>query len=113
MARSRDVIGSNQRISVRFTEKLATELLQAATFVSKGNYEGARRCWETAEQMLDTFRTETGIEEYLDAGNTIPTPAAPVAAKGKRAAKGKSTKGKAPKGAGPSSEAGPTAGDSD
>ena len=67
MGRSRDVKSDNLRIGIRFTENLARELHQAVSAKDRGNFESARAAWENAQQMLDTFITETGIEEYINA----------------------------------------------
>lgn len=98
MGNSRDVMAENIRIGIRFTEKLANELHQAASAKSRGRYESARKSWENAQQMLDTFIQETGIEEYINAG--IEAPAAAVEPEGEPVAEDTGSKKKAPKGAG-------------
>lgn len=78
MGQSRNTVGKRVRISSRFTDRLAAEMHQAVTHMSRGNYEGARTAWETAQQMLDTFVQESKIEEYISNGARSTTLATEV-----------------------------------
>ena len=75
MARSRK---SDIRIGIKFTQRIAEELRQSATYAARGNFRASRDCYETVEQMMDTFLTETGLGEYLDSGGKNATNVAPA-----------------------------------
>ena len=107
MGRSRDVKSDNLRIGVRFTENLARELHQAVSAKDRGNFESARAAWENAQQMLDTFITETGIEEYInELSAKLEARAASVAAEGEPPEEDSGSAKKDSKGAGSSKRAG-------
>lgn len=85
------------RIGKRFCERLGHELQQCATYCARNKWDDAERTYQDVEQMLDTFRTETGITAYLENKDADEVPAPAVAAKSEPAKKSKGAAKKNPK----------------